>query len=87
MSRRADKDPGIDANFVAFQARLTELRELFPGQYVAFLGGELVGHGYDRNTLLHEVAESHPDQPVLIVLASDEPTTVRFRRPQRVRHH
>lgn len=48
-------------------AWLRELQRQFPGEYIAFLGSEVVGHSSDGEELRRRMARDFPGEPVVTV--------------------
>ncbi|MEM7131872.1 MAG: type II toxin-antitoxin system RelB/DinJ family antitoxin [Chloroflexota bacterium] len=71
----------------AYEVMHTELRELYPDQYVAVYQGEVVDHDSDKVALIIRRREKYPNKTVLITQVEESPErkTLNFRSPRFVR--
>jgi len=67
----------------AYRAMHAELRSVYPDQYVAVLGGQVIDHDPDQLALFRRVEERYPDALVLIRQVAPETEEVyAFRSPR-----
>ena len=72
-------------NFVVYENQKAELEKDYPGQYVAFLDGDLVGNHEDQSELIKTVYQEHKRTDIFVTQI-EVPTVVKLRRPRRVIH-
>ena len=68
--------PVLSEEVRAFDRLLPELLNTHRGEYVAILGGRVVGTGPDRSELLTRAYAAYGYRPILCRLVTDQPSPV-----------
>lgn len=71
-------------NFIAYQSMKNELEEKYPGKFVAFLDGGMVGNSWSKDDLIKTVYEDYSRTDIFITKISGEEKVIKIRRPKRV---
>ena len=66
----------------AFQRQRPQLLRRYPGQYVAFRGGKLAGHGLDDEALAEKMFARFGDLPFYITRVEEQPSIFEVPSPE-----
>lgn len=79
----AEPDVQVEREKAAYLQLYPELREKYPGQFVAIHEGQLVDHDQEYEALFERIDDRYPDTFVWLAKVEEEPiSTIVFRSPR-----